>query len=178
MRRTTRNEVGVKSGALGPSHSEQVLPTSVQEGLAACWLPARPEEEMDFLLEGWRTPVQSAPRCLRCQNVPPTFRWHTTLLASLLGAPATSAPTADSSHTLTAAHAVGTTCVTAGWNLPAPSHHHFFWKCQMTPAPTVISQKTPSLSLTATLSGVSPPDSKKSLAAEGLQGGLMKMKGQ
>ena len=55
----------MKSGALGPSHSEQVLPTSAQEGLAACWLPARPEEEMDFLLEGWRTPVQSAPLCLR-----------------------------------------------------------------------------------------------------------------
>jgi len=107
----------VKSGALGPSHSEQVLPTSAQEGLAACWLPAWPEEEMDFLLEGWRAPVQSAPLCLRPQNVPPTFRWHTAPPASLLGAPATSAPTADSSYILTAAHAVGLTRVTARWSL-------------------------------------------------------------
>lgn len=61
MKRTTSHEVGVKSGALGPSHSEQVLPTSAQEGLAACWLPARPEEETDFLLEGWRAPVQPSP---------------------------------------------------------------------------------------------------------------------
>ena len=154
----------MKSGALGPSHSEQVLPTTAQEGLAACWLPAWPEEEMDFLLEGWRAPVQSAPLCLRPQNVPPTFHWHPAPLASLRGAPATSAPTADSSYTHAAAHAVDLTRVTTRWSLPAPLHRHLFCKCQITPAPTVISQQRrlpPLLSCTATLCGVSPPDSKK-----------------
>lgn len=58
---------------------------------------------------------------------------------------------------------------------PAPLHRHLFCKCQIAPAPTVISQERrllPLSSLTATLCDVSPPDSKKNLAAEGLQGGL------
>lgn len=98
MKRTTSHEVGVKSGALGPSHSEQVLPTSAQEGLAACWLPARPEEETDFLLEGWRAPVQPSPL------PPPPERPSHLLLAHrptciTPRCPATSAPTADSSYT-------------------------------------------------------------------------------
>ena len=148
MKRTTSHEVGVKSGALGPSHSEQVLPTSAQEGLAACWLPARPEEEMDFLLEGWRAPVQPSPL------PPPPERPSHLLLAHRPTCVTPRCPGHLSSpcrlllHTLAPAHAVGISCVTL----------------RITPAPTVISQegrRPPFLSLTATLCRVSPPDAKK-----------------
>lgn len=164
MKRTTSHEVGVKSGALGPSHSEQVLPTSAQEGLAACWLPARPEEEMDFLLEGWRAPVQPSPL------PPPPERPSHLLLAHRPTCVTPRCPGHLSSHcrlllhTLAPAHAVGISCVTLRWSLPAPLQSHLFCECQITPAPTVISQegrRPPFLSLTATLCRVSPPDAKK-----------------
>lgn len=171
MKRTTSHEVGVKSGALGPSHSEQVLPTSAQEGLAACWLPARPEEEMDFLLEGWQCscsalPAASAPRT----SLPPPAGTPPHLHHSSVPRPPQLPLPTPLTHTRPSprAHAVGISCVTLRWS-------HLFCECQITPAPTVISQEgrhPPFLSLTATLCRVSPPDAKKNLAAEGLQGGL------